>query len=212
MHLAFRFLQYVIFAAAITPSSLCAAQMSSLAHFGRLFVQDSDRVFWYKSPCPLGAEGFDLHPLQRRFYLLATLENRSFNRLRVSRVRNSQFVIDATGREWKHFPKMLTFRVTATAIGNELTGLDTDEITESGDMNSFLRGLQFRLKDYQGLHLKILPPAAVKMIGMPANVKSPERVFRVSFDTPDIPVEDRLVLEVLSPGGQLITRFHLELL
>ena len=204
--------RYLVVAAVIATSSICVARMDSLAQFGRLFVQESDKVFWYKAPVALGAEAFDLHPLRQRFYLLATLENASFNRLQVSRVRNSQFVIDASGREWQYFPKVLTFRITATAQGEDLMNLDMDELTESGNMNTFLLGLQFRLKDYRGLHLMILPPSAVKMIGMPADVKSQERVFRVSFDTPDIPVDDRLVLEVLSPGGQLITRFHLELL
>lgn len=212
MQLAPHSFRQLVLAAAITASSVCAAQMDSLAQFGRLFVQDSEKVFWYKAPVALGAEAFDLHPLQQRFYLLATLENPSFNRLQISRVRRSQFVIDADGREWQHFPRVLTFRVTATAEGDGLINLDRDEITEPGDMNSFLLGLQFRLKDYRGLQLTILPPSAIKMIGMPADVKSPERVFRVSFDTPDIPVDDRLVLEVLSPRGQLITRFHLELL
>lgn len=205
-----RHLALVAVMAAVTCYS--SAQVNSFAQFGSLLQSSSDNILWYTSPLPLGAEGFVLHPLNRHFYLLASLENRLFDRLEVSRVRTSPFVIDAAGQVWHDYPAELNFRVTATAIQDILNNLDTSDVTEPGDMNSFLLGLKFRLKVYHELQMTILPPSSVNLIGLPADVAGEERVFRVSFDTARIPVDDRLVLEVLSPGGQLLIRFHLELL
>lgn len=197
-HLALRVAMLVIAGCAVT---------------GNLFAQSqADKVIWFNTPVALGADGFILHPLNRKFYLMACLEDSRFDRLQVSRVRRSEFVIDSAGHLWQNYPHELTFRVTATAIDDFLSSLDTDEITENGDINSFLVGLRFRLKIYRGVTHRIVQPSSVRMIGMPGDEPSEERIYKVAFNTPDIPVDDRLVLEVLSPGGQLLSRFHLELL
>lgn len=200
-------------ATVILASLFCAAQMNTLAQFNRILASDErDNIFWFTAPMPLGAEAFDLKPANQRFYLLACMEDTRFDRLEISRVRSSRFVIDSTGHLWHDYPSKLAFRVTATALADILRNLDSDQITEPGDLNSFLLGLKFRLKVYRGLQVRVLPPDSVKMIGMPSDVPYNERVYRVSFDSSGIPVDDRLVLEVLSPQGQLLTRFHLELL
>jgi hypothetical protein len=170
-----------------------------------------NRVFWMKTPLPLGAEQINLKPSGKHFLLLGCIEDQRFDRLQVSRVRQSQFVIDAAGNVWTNYPDELTFRVTATAIDSGVMQVDSDNIDESGDLNSFLLGLHFRLRSFRGLHMTELPPTSIRMIGVPAEVPYEERVYRVSFDTGKFPVQDRLVMEVLSPKGQLLTRFHLEL-
>ena len=50
------------------------------------------------------------------------------------------------------------------------------------------------------------------MIGVPADVAYDERVYRISFSGQKIPVSDRCILEVLSPTGERLTRFHFDLL
>ena len=174
-------------------------------------LPDPDQIFWMKTPVSLGADQFLLNPAGRKFFLLSCLEDRRFNHLQVSRVRNSPFVIDAAGRVWKNYPDEVTFRVTATAIDSGLLNTDTDTIDEAGDLNSFLLGLQFRLKAFRGLKMHVEKPLSIKQIGVPADVPYDERVYRVSFETGDLPVDARLVMEVLSPKGQLLSRFHLEL-
>ncbi len=169
------------------------------------------RIFWMKTPLPLGAEQINLKPSGRRFLLLGCIEDQRFNRLQVSRVQNSPFVIDAAGQVWTNYPDEITFRVTATAIDSGVMQVDSDNINESGDLNSFLLGLHFRLRSFRGLHMTELHPSSVKLIGVPADVPYEERVYRVSFNTGKFPVDDRLVMEVLSPKGQLLSRFHLEL-
>ena len=174
-------------------------------------LPDPDQIFWMKTPVSLGADQFLLNPAGRKFFLLSCLEDRRFNHLQVSRVRNSPFVIDAAGRVWKNYPDEVTFRVTATAIDSGLLNTDSNTIDEAGDLNSFLLGLQFRLKAFRGLEMRMKRPLSVKLIGVPADVSYDERVYRVSFETGDLPVDARLVMEVLSPKGQLLSRFHLEL-
>jgi hypothetical protein len=170
-----------------------------------------DRVFWMTTPLPLGANQITLKPSGKKLLLLGCIEDHRFNRLEVSRVQRSPFVIDAAGRVWRNYPKQVTFRVTATAIAPPLLSVDSYTVNESGDMNSFLLGLHFRLKSFHGLDMTELRPSSVKLIGVPADIPYDERVYRVSFDTGEFPVDDRLVMEVLSPKGQLLTRFHLEL-
>ena len=199
-----------LFAIAIAGS--CSAQVNSFVQLGRFVSQEEEQVFFLRTPLPLGAEAYHLTPTDKRFYLLACLEDPEFDGVRVSRLRSDQSVIDASGKHWEKYPSQLNFRVTATAMGDILGNLDSDEVKETGDLNSLLLGLKFRLKVYRGLNVRIVPPTSLKLIGMPADVPAEERVFRVSFDTKDLPVDDRLVLEVLTPGGQLLSRFHLELL
>jgi hypothetical protein len=173
---------------------------------------DSNDIYWYKAPLPLGADGFRLEPAHREFYVLSCVEDRRFNRLQVSRVRKSPFVIDASGDVWKNYPSEVTFRVTATAMDPGSLKSDIDKINEPGDLNSFLLGLSFRLKVFEGLTMRVIKPSAIHMIGVPSDVPFEERVYRVSFATGDFPVDARLVMEVISPGGKLLSRFHLELL
>ena len=170
-----------------------------------------NQVFWMRTPLPLGAEQINLKPSGQHFLLLACIEDRRFNRLEISRVRHSPFVIDSAGDVWTHYPDELTFRVTATALDSGMMQLDSQDVHESGDMNSLLLGLQFRLKSFRGLKVTALEPSLVRLIGVPADVSYQERIYRISFDTGDFPVSNRLVMEVLSPKGQLLTRFHLEL-
>ncbi len=186
--------------------------VTALAALAQIPSNDSpNQVFWIRTPLPLGAEQINLKPSGQHFMLLACIEDHRFNRLEVSRVRRSPFVIDAAGDVWTHYPDEITFRITATAIDSGMVQVDSQNVEESGDLNSFLLGLHFRLKSFRGLQMTELQPISVKLIGVPADVPYQERVYRVSFDTGGFLVSDRLVMEVLSPQRQLLTRFHLEL-
>jgi hypothetical protein len=39
-----------------------------------------------------------------------------------------------------------------------------------------------------------------------------ERIYRIGFDMGKIPIQDRVVMEVLTPTGQRLCKFHLDLL
>jgi hypothetical protein len=64
---------------------------------------------------------------------------------------------------------------------------------------------------FHGLRQTIVEPAAVKMIGVPDDMPYDERIYRVAFDLGDVSLDDRIVLEVLTPSGERLCKFHLDL-
>jgi hypothetical protein len=170
-------------------------------------------VLQYRFPVPLGADAFVLNPERRPFFLLACADNPQLENLKITRVNLGGTVVAADGSQMRQYPAELSFRVTASALDPEMLTSEILPVQSHGqDMNRFLLGLNFQLKVYRALHMKVLRPARVTMIGMPADVPYDERVYRVAFDTEDIPVDARIVLEVIAPTGERLSRFHLELL
>jgi hypothetical protein len=131
---------------------------------------------------------------------------------RVTRVHLGGTVVGPDGTQMRHYPQQLTFRVTASAIESEMLSNDIDSVDYPGDMNSFLLGMNFRLKIYRGLKVSVMKPERVHLIGVPADQPFEERVYKVAFDTNEIPLDARLVLEVTGPDGARLSRFHLEVL
>jgi hypothetical protein len=166
----------------------------------------------FHSPLPLGADGYLLRPLNRKFYLMASADNPEFDQCRVTRVHLGGTVVGADGTQMRHYPQQLTFRVTASAIESDILSSDIDLVNYSGDLNSFLLGMHFRLKVYRGLKVSVIKPERVHLIGVPADQPFEERVYKVAFDTNDLPLDARLVLEVTGPEGERLSRFHLEVL
>jgi hypothetical protein len=120
-------------------------------------------------------------------------------------------VLDAHGVPLRAYPQHVSFRITAT-LRKTLIDQPLDSVTIHDAPAEFLLKLGFRLKVYHGLERHELAPESVKMIGVPADVAYDERVFRVNFDLKNLPVTDRLVLEVVSPEDETITHFSFGLL
>jgi hypothetical protein len=173
---------------------------------------DQYETFFFHSPVPLGLEAIRVMPSKKMVYLLASAENQTLDGIQVNRAPHVGFVARSDGSPVKSYPSGLDFRVTATALPNDFKGVDQFQVTSNESMNDFLLGLKFKLKVFRGLKKKELTPTNVKLIGVPAYQSYEERVYRVSFDTPNLPVDARLVLEVYSADGTRLTRFHLEML
>lgn len=120
-------------------------------------------------------------------------------------------VVDADGQPMAYFPRNFSFRITASLRKTVLVA-PTDVFEVAEEPADFLLKLKFRLKAYHGLQVREIPPESVQMIGVPADVPYDERVYRVSFSVADLPVTDRCVMEILSPDGERLTRFHFDLL
>lgn len=120
-------------------------------------------------------------------------------------------IIDAAGNALAFFPRSFSFRITAS-LQKPLLIEPTSELKTSQTPQNLLLKLRFRLRVYHGLEVREIEPDNVTMIGVPAQVHYDERVYRVTFAVNDLPVTDRCVLEVLSPEGKRITRFHFDLL
>lgn len=170
-------------------------------------------VYLYRSPVPMGVEGFRQASTKRLFYLMGSAENPEFQGLKITRKYNGGSVLSADGSEVKKYPPVLSLRITASTIeANAFASSEPVVVNDNTDMNAMMLGLRYQLKVCQGLKQKILQPSSISMIGMPADLPADERIYRLSFDTEDIPVDARLVLEVFSPKGEKLVRFHLELL
>ena len=175
-------------------------------------ADDTFEVFSFHSPVPLGLDAIRVLPAKKIVYLLASVENQSLDGLKISREPHLGRVARIDGSEVKTYPSALDFRVTATALPNDFRGIDEYDVHSKHSMNEFLLGLKFKLKVFRGLHKKEIAPANIKLIGVPSYEPYDERVYRVSFETPDLPVDARLVLEVYDSTGTRLTRFHLEML
>lgn len=165
--------------------------------------------FVFHSVVPLGADGLRFRDARQTMYLLASATNPQFEGWRRVVEHGRRMVLDVNGAPVRFFPDTISFRVTAST---ELKLLDVQQwpATAGQDMNLYLAGLRFRLRIFHGLSMRVVQPENVEMIGVPADVAYNERIYRVAFHAGRIPMSDRIVLEVLSPQGQRISRFHLD--
>ena len=120
-------------------------------------------------------------------------------------------IVNADGSALAYFPQHFSFRVTAS-LRKTLMVEPTESYENSQPPADLLLQLKFRLRTYHGLEMREIQPESVEMIGVPADIPYDERVYRISFSVVNLPVSDRCVLEVLSPSGELLTKFHFDLL
>src|SRR4051794_3150410 len=59
----------------------------------------------FRSPLPLGADGYVLRPLNRKFFLMASADNPEFNMCRVTRVHLGGTVVGPDGTQMRHYPQ-----------------------------------------------------------------------------------------------------------
>ena len=169
----------------------------------------------YHSVVPLGQETILLEPGNHGLSFLASAESIYFQGWRQVYNTAGPSLLTAEGRPVERYPRFVDFRVTASARPGAIPGLKPllvdCESQCMQNVNEYLLGLQFRIKIFRELDVTVLQPKAVKLIGIPSDVAYDERIYRVSFDLGEVPVADRIVLEVLSPAGDRLARFHLDM-
>ena len=165
--------------------------------------------FQFHSVVPLGMESLDLLPPRRVVNLLASATSSEFEGMERRPSRGHVVLLSSRGSSVRHFPEQIDFRVSATTDGQVSDPLPVEtQIAPS----EFVLGLHFRLKVFRGLDSFYIEPESVEQIGEPADVPASERIYVAHFALRDLPVTDRILLEVLDPAGVRITRFHLDLL
>ncbi|MFB3815312.1 MAG: hypothetical protein ACE14L_14495 [Terriglobales bacterium] len=178
---------------------------------GRAHNAHGTAIATYREHVPLGIAGFFTRPARRSFYVISTARSAQFQDWKLKSRGGTRYVEGPDGSIIRQYPHNLSFRVTATAMLPELMDVDREMLDNVSDMNALLLQLGFRLKIFHGLEVTTVNPQAVDMIGMPADVPYDERIYRLSFVLPrEVPIEDRIVLEVLSPAGGRLCKFHLE--
>jgi hypothetical protein len=165
----------------------------------------------FHSVVPLGQDGLLLQPSKRSLILVASAQSSGFDGWQQVESNGSRLVYASTGRRIQRFPEYVDFRVTASARHDSYNvGEPLYPTRCTAELNEYLLGLKFRVKVFHGIDATVLEPKTVKLVGVPADVPYDERVYQLSFKLEDIPLEDRVVLEVLSPEGDRISKFHLE--
>lgn len=191
---------------------LVIALTSCYAAAAQLAILEQPSEFTFKAPVPLGSEHFELLPAKRDFQLMASVETEAFDGVRVLRARANPSVTRPDGTPMSSYPESLQFRVTASALKSEASIGEPTKVSSETDMNQYLLGMRFRLKVFRGIDMQTAEPTATQLIGVPPDQPFDERVYRVTFETKDVPLDARLVLEVLAPDGERLCRFHLEVL
>ena len=174
----------------------------------------SESELWFHSVVPLGVETVRLQPAHTSVNLMASATSPAFEgmkRLKAGANGAGFTLVSTSGRRVNFFPDQVFFRVTASSRGDALEPepltFETKEPAEE-----LMLHFQFRLRIFHGLEWRELDPAKVEMIGMPADVSYPERIYLVRFDLHRVPADDRLLLQILDSSGQRLCRFHLDLL
>ncbi len=183
--------------------------LSVVAAIGLAPMAMTAQVMSYSSRVPLGNEAYEMQPGKHAFYLMASSISPAFDG--VHRNFSSQApLITKDGAPFRFYPARLFFRVTASTR-EKLNGIQPFIVDAEQNINDYLLHLRFRLKIFNGLQMRRLEPAEVQQIGMPADVNYDERIYGVSFQIGEVPIDRRVVLEVLSPNGDQIGKFHLDL-
>lgn len=166
----------------------------------------------FHSLMPLGSEMFLLDGYKGSILLMATAVSPELEGWKRVNYGGSRFLFARDGSRPETYPRQVQFRVTASASERVPISYDPLSVKSPAPLNDFLLGLQFRIKIFHGLHVRVVQPADIHMIGVPADLPYKERIYRVSFHLPPVPVQDRMVLEVISPDGARLARFHFELM
>lgn len=194
----------ITFLALLCASALVCAHAADAAHA----IPTVARLF--HSVVPLGQDGLLLQPSQQSLFLVASAQSRGFDGWQEIESQKG-LIYASTGRRVRHFPEYVDFRVTASARHDSISLSEPlYPIPCSSELNKYLLGLKFRLKAFHGINTTVYEPRVVRLVGVPADVPYDERVYQLSFRLDNIPLDDRLVLEVLSPEGDRISKFHLE--
>ncbi|MBV9610341.1 MAG: hypothetical protein JO187_12350 [Acidobacteria bacterium] len=165
----------------------------------------------FHSVVPLGQDGLLLQPSKRSLILIASAQSSAFDGWQKVEGSANRIVDASTGHPVHRFPAYVDFRVTASTRRDGYNmGEPLYPTPCNAELDQYLLGLRFRLKIFHGLETRSLEPQVVRLVGVPAEVPYDERVYQVSFKLENVPVEDKVVLEVLSPEGQRISKFHLE--
>jgi hypothetical protein len=176
-----------------------------------LFAQMRGTPVSINGRVPLGIESFRVRPANQDFYLMASAENPIFVGMRRVTEGEHDKLVGSNGKVVSQYPEKVQFRLTASS--REKIVDEKPYGTESKlPLDELLVKLHFRLKIFHGLEYRYVQPSYVEDVGMPRSVPYNERIYRIGFQLGKVPIEDRVVMEVFSPTGERLCKFHLDLL
>ena len=189
-----------IYAALALAATMLAAQTA---------IRSETRFAAYSN---LGSESLLLRPAKRPISLMATLESKDLERIRVITTEDFRQVLRyEDGSPVKNYPDEIAVRFSA-GMKTVLEDSHPFEIYTPLTPQQFVDSLHFRLKIFHGIDYRVVDPASVQVLGVPMDVPYDERILRIKFRLDHVPVEDRMVLEILDAAGERVTKFHIQLL
>ena len=163
------------------------------------------------SAMPAGYEVIMLKPSGETLSLMGLIECPELEGAQHIAEGSKARLISANGNTIQEFPQHFSFRVTASlrkiVVDSPSVSVDLAE-----DPRELLLHLKFRVRAYHALESREIAAESVEMIGMPADVPYDERVYRINVNAANLPITDRLVIEVLAPQGELLMHFTFSLL
>jgi len=160
---------------------------------------------------PLGSDALILQPSRRPIQILATAEAPQFEGWRLEGRNSNPVLLDVSGKPVQQLPRTISFRVTLTARDKVLDS-NPLPIECPKSLNDFLLDVRFHLQVFRGMEMREVKPTATRIIGIPADEPSDERIYRVSFDVGNVRPDERIVLLITDGSGNRISKFHLEFL
>jgi hypothetical protein len=163
------------------------------------------------SAMPAGYDVMQLKPSGMLLSLMGLIECTEVEGAQHVAAGSKSKLLSADGEVIRRFPRHFSFRITAS-LRKILLDPPEHSLEFAGDPRDLLLHLRFRIKAYNGLEMREIASESIDLIGMPADVSYDERIYRVRVKTGDMPVTNRIVIEVLSPEGEVLTHFPFDLL
>ena len=159
-----------------------------------------------RSNMPAGYDIMVLKPSRATLSLIGLIECPELEGAQHVAEGSHKKLVSADGETIKEFPQRFSFRITASLRKVFLEGPNTS-VDVADDPQQLLLKLKFRIRAYNALEVREIEPQSSEMIGMPAEVPYDERVYRININAAKLPITDRLVVEIYSPQGELLTHF-----
>lgn len=155
---------------------------------------------------PAGYDVVVLKPSGANLSLMGLIECAELEGAQSVSQGSNKKLVSADGDIIRHFPQRFSFRITAS-LRKMLIDRPVASVDVSDEPHELLLNLKFRIRAYNALEAHEIAPESVELIGMPADVPYDERVYRINLNNVNLPITARLVVEILTPQGELITHF-----
>jgi hypothetical protein len=160
-----------------------------------------------RSSMPAGYDVVSLQPSKAVLSLIGLIECPELEGARHVADGTHRKLVTAEGETITEFPQRFSFRVTAS-LRKIFAEPPVASVDVAADPQKLLLNLKFRIRAFDGLAVQEIAPQSIEMIGMPADVPYDERVYRINIvNNGSLPITDRLVLEIFSAQGELLTHF-----
>jgi len=186
----------------------CTLLGTTILAFGQAHPTSTTRLGAVMS---LGSDSILLQPAKERLNMLLSVECPGLAKIVLIGDGPARKALTDDGSPVRSYPDSISFRFT---IGSRTAAdeMQPNEFETKASADHFQSNLHFRLRVFHGIHSTTYDPAEVTMLGVPADIPYDERIYHFTFKLKDIPVDDRMMLEVLDEQGNRVGKFHLQIL